>query len=452
MPYERKTSDLLVSENLRDMLVKIEAQSLVARLLLKKRHSKEELVDGFVNWISISSQDSSKISYLTEERAQALSEDELWTSSRRFHAKPGGFISKVFRNIPSKEVELFSTLFRNLSCRPEFSLNIVRGERIRDFYHYETYANDSGSLGASCMRYDSCQEYMDLYVENRDKISMLVMLDCNDNLIGRAILWDFEGYKIMDRIYTINDEKYSYYFKEWALKNCYLYKSAQNWFDTMNFNGVDGKKQHLKLEIKLDNHKHYRYPYMDTFKFYSPDKGTFSNYQPDDNFYTICSPDGSKYGSDYLVIDKLDGVFRYRHDAVYVHHIDGWTSSGNVNYSNVLDQYILCDESTYDSYINDYIFRDENLNDDRVNLRREYLKERENSRKSKDTSDDINDQYISIIERLTRSFTNSNLPDLGIDLDQIVLQNQVSDSNNLQQTHVPSGRIRRNRQEEELES
>ena len=66
MAYERKTSDIFISDELRKILTEIESQSIVASLLLKKRHSNEDLVDGFVNHISVSTQDKSKISYLTK--------------------------------------------------------------------------------------------------------------------------------------------------------------------------------------------------------------------------------------------------------------------------------------------------------------------------------------------------------------------------------------------------
>lgn len=383
MPYERKTSDIFVSDELKKILTEIESQSMVASLLLKKRHSNEDLAEDFVNYISVSTQDKTKISYLTKERIAVLEESELWTSSRRFQAKPGGFISKVFKDIPAKEVELFSTLFRNVSNRLNVNLQVVKGERIRDFYYYESYANDGGSLGASCMRYDNCQKYMDVYVDNSDVVSMLVMLNEYDCLIGRALLWDCDGYKIMDRIYTTNDEKYAFYFKEWATKNNYLFKSNQNWFDTMNFERIGDKRQELKIDIKLSNSDYRYYPYMDTFKFYDPNKGTFSNYQPSSNFYTVCAPDGSKYGSDYLVLDFVDRVFRYRHDAVYVNYTDGFTSGNNVNYSEILDEYILCADSEYDNELCDYIFNglNESKNDnERIERRRVEMRRRQEER------------------------------------------------------------------------
>ena len=117
MSYERKTSDIFISEDLKDLLSKIEKQSAVAALLLKKRHIKDDLVDNYVNFISVSSDDRSKISYLTPDRAEAMEMSEFWTSKRRFHTKPGAFVSKIFKNISGRDVEIFSTLFRNISNR-----------------------------------------------------------------------------------------------------------------------------------------------------------------------------------------------------------------------------------------------------------------------------------------------------------------------------------------------
>jgi len=233
------------------------------------------------------------------------------------------------------------------------------------------------------MKYGSCQEFMDVYVDNDDIVSMLVMLDDYGKLIGRALLWDFNGYKIMDRIYTNNDEAYTFYFKEWASKNGYLFKSNQNWYDTMNFESIGSKKQELKIDITLPKSEYRYLPYMDTFKFFNRDTGTFSNYHPDGDFYTLCSTDGSKQERDYLVMDIVDNVFRYKYDTCYVEYLDGFTNSNNVNYSDIYDQYILCGDAKYDSELNDYIYNDDNddNNDyDVIKNRREEIKRRREER------------------------------------------------------------------------
>lgn len=225
---------------------------------------------------------------------------------------------------------------------------------------------------------------MNVYVDNTDVVSMLVMLNDYGSLIGRALLWDCNGYKIMDRIYTTNDEKYAFYFKEWATKNNYLFKSNQNWFDTMTFEKIGDKRQELKIDIKLPNSDYRYYPYMDTFKFFNADTGVISNYQPKGyDFYTICTPDGSKYASDYLAFDIIDKVFRYRHDACYVRYLDGFTTSNNVNYSEIHDEYILFKDAIYDEELCDYIFCDEkssNNDSERIERRREEIKHRNEER------------------------------------------------------------------------
>lgn len=116
MSYERKTFDIEISDNLKTILQNISRESVVAKLLLKKRHQKEDLVENPVNFISVSGEDSGKISYLTKERIDKIFTEteitDVWSSSKRFHAKPGAFVAKVFKDIPAKEVEIFRTYLR----------------------------------------------------------------------------------------------------------------------------------------------------------------------------------------------------------------------------------------------------------------------------------------------------------------------------------------------------
>ena len=72
MAYIRKTTDILTSYDLDLVLEQIKDNSEVARLLLKKRHPIENLVDKHINYISISNSDKTKISYLTPERSQNI--------------------------------------------------------------------------------------------------------------------------------------------------------------------------------------------------------------------------------------------------------------------------------------------------------------------------------------------------------------------------------------------
>lgn len=362
MPYERKTVDINISDDLRDVLNIIEPESEVAKLLLKRRHYKEDLVESYVDYISISKQDNTKLSYLSQDRIDSLETDEYWTSSRRYIAKPGAFITKIFKNVSAKEIEKFSNLFKSQTAKPVFSFEIVKGDKIKDFYYYESYqSTEKGSLGVSCMKHEHCQRYFDLYTENEDNVSMLAMFNDKNRLIGRALLWDFDTHKIMDRIYTYNDEELSFHFKKWATEHGYFYKSEQNWFNTLFFEQIGSGKKEFKLEIKLPNIKQHYYPYMDTFKFIDLDKGILYNYLPEDtsSLKTLTSSDGSKHPSDYLVFDDIDFVMRYRNDAAYVTYLNIWTSRQNVTYSNYNDKWILNKDAYYENLLDDYIFNEE---------------------------------------------------------------------------------------------
>ena len=383
MPYERKTQDVLISKELRELLLEFSNDSVVAQLLLKKRHSKEDLVDSPVNYISISTQDKTKISYMTVDRMSAISEDEYWTSSRRFQAKPGAFIGKIFKNVSGRDVEKFSNLFRSQSCKPTFTFDVVSGEKIREYYHYESYSyTDRGSLGASCMKHDSCQRYFDMYTENPDKIKMLVMLSEGGGLMGRALLWDFDSHKVMDRIYTSSDEDLLFFFKKWASENGYVYKSEQNWSNTLFFEKLGGEKKELKLCVKLTGDIYERYPYMDTFKFIDRQTGNLYNYQPEINFGTLCSSEGSVQSSDYLRLDGITKSFRYSHDCQWLEYLGLYTGVG-MEFSEVNDQYILRDHCEYDEEVHDYLFvgEYEKLNNlDGIEDRKQRYKRRDEER------------------------------------------------------------------------
>jgi hypothetical protein len=363
MPYERKTVDINVSEDLKEILREIESESIVASLLLKTRHTKESLVESHVDFISISSQDRGKISYLTSDRMSSVDSDDYWTSSRRYHTKPGAFISKMFTGIDAKEVEKFSSLFKSQSVKTSFVFEIVSGYDIKKYYSEDSYAKMRGSLGSSCMKHDHCQEYFELYCENQDKVSLLVMLNSSGGLLGRAILWDLDSIKLMDRIYTTNDEDLQFHFKKWGTENGFLYKSEQNWSNTLYFEQVGQKKRELRIDIKLSNIRFDNYPYMDTFKFLDREKGVLTNYISNDseNRYvrTLSGSDGNTHDSDYLRLDDINRIFRHRNDTVYVDYIKLYTSRDNLQYSDINNQYILRKDSEYNEAINDYIFNKE---------------------------------------------------------------------------------------------
>lgn len=403
MTQEKHPFKIEISKRLREVLLEFETESVIARLLLSKEDG--ELVADPINFISVSEEDKTKISYLSTDRVEKIkknwvghphqdreTEYALWHSPIRVFARPGSFISKIFKNIPPSEIEKFSNLYRANVNKPRFKLKVVTGENLREFYNYETYAGEGrGTLGNSCMKHEACQRFFNIYVDNKDVVSMLVMLDDNDMLMGRALLWNYESYKIMDRIYTICDEELAFYFKKWATDNGYLYKSEQNWYNTLFFESLGNKKQELKIDIKLKYFDHSRYPYVDTFKWINLQTGTIHNYIPklEDNSYlkTLVASDGGRLDWNYIILDDLDKMFRYRNECAFCSYLNIWTHQNNMSFSEINNQWILNKDVVYDEDISDNIFNSEynHLNNkEMIDEKRKLIAERRERRRIED--------------------------------------------------------------------
>jgi hypothetical protein len=179
---------------------------------------------------------------------------------------------------------------------------VVKGDDIKKYYSANKYEAESGDLGNSCMRYNRCQSYFDIYTDNSQVSLLLLMSEKEeDQISGRALLWEMEPYeistKVMDRIYTIKTADQQL-FKDWAIENGYWYKQKQDFSEYTPFEFVDkktGKKQERQGEfsVKLDKSTDYsEYPYMDSFKYYNLSKGTLYNSENFDHDYELVDTEG----------------------------------------------------------------------------------------------------------------------------------------------------------------
>jgi hypothetical protein len=209
-----------------------------------------------------------------------------------------GLLSKAGVEFNDSEIEDFVYKYRAEIGKLQNVLErfrIVSGTDIRKAYHYESYEEQFGSLGNSCMRYDGCQDFFGIYVDNQETCS-LVVLDSEKEegkICGRALLWtDNEGRRIMDRIY-VNRQQDEELFKQFARKNGFLHKASQN-MEENPFVSPEGKTVQISTIIRVRGY-FYKYPYMDTFKYYK-DAGE-SSYLTNDS--------GNRY--DYMLTDTGGG-------------------------------------------------------------------------------------------------------------------------------------------------
>lgn len=344
MKYNRKTVDIEVSSEMKEILKKIKDESFVANLLLKKRHNKDNIIDE-INYISLSNESNGLISYLTKDRINKLNPklEDVWSSKKRFNSKPGSFVNKLFKNIKNDEIEKFSNLFKHYSSSDFWELKIVKGKDISKYYDNKKHKyNTGGSINKSCMKYNKCKKYFDIYNSNPDTISMLVMVDKFDNLMGRALLWKSDGYNIMDKIYTIDDDKLQIEFKRWAKENNYYFKYRQSSSNTLFFSNKYENRVKLYIDIKLKNVEFNNYPYLDTFKFLDLKEKRISNYKPKDkNIKILSSINGLMHNKKYLVFDSVENKYIPRRYSIYLKNMGIYTSTKNVVWSEEERKFIL---------------------------------------------------------------------------------------------------------------
>jgi hypothetical protein len=267
------------------------------------------------------------------------------------------------------EVQNFSILFRNIQNKVNTHFDVLKGRDISHYYYYENYLSESGSLGASCMKYEQCKDYLDLYTKNSDMIKMLVMTADNSKLVGRALLWEFDDNKIMDRIYTIDDDTYQFHFKKWADDNGYIYKREQKWNNSLFFE-TKGKTLYKELSVNLGRTNFQNYPYLDTFKFLDTSTNTLYNYKPEvsttnsKNIKILCSAEGNTYGIDHLMMCEKTKLFYPYTETTYLNYCGIRVYHNICVYSDIFDTSILKEDALFDDSVNDWIFKDSDSNNE----------------------------------------------------------------------------------------
>ena len=160
---------------------------------------------------------------------------------KRFKIKIGKFIKKYFpdglsdHTIQKMVADLTDILWKGFDQAKELS-----GEDIRDFY-----LEDNSGIH-SCMSDEEAQSFLNIYVDNPEVIT-LATVRMGGNA-ARALVWNINGQKYMDRIYHTAD--------------CCMV-ALQSYAARNNILPRD-KMRNLEVELKIRNGEGGRWPYADT--------------------------------------------------------------------------------------------------------------------------------------------------------------------------------------------
>jgi len=271
--------------------------------------SGEDGMVTFINTIKVKKLEQGGLNIST---ARNNYKSELWKSAQRVQpTRIGKVVGKIFKGkFSTAQIEQFGNEFKAKSITVEDDkLRIVYGKEINKWYLESNYAQMKSSLGNSCMKQSNRNTYMNFYSDNKpgDKnyshVGMLILLNDNNKLMGRAIVWfnsikPEPGRTFMDRIYTSNDSD-QITFMDYAKKNDWLYKKQQSYDNTDYIDPRDGRSHKMAISFRLKEDKFYdNYPYCDTLNVYTPKTGRIGNTKGKNKKYDQYSLRSTGGGSD----------------------------------------------------------------------------------------------------------------------------------------------------------
>lgn len=269
---------------------------------------------------------------------------KFWKEGRTPHYGIGRWVRHVYADVYGTPIEnahleefvnAYKSTYDKLANVTE-GFELVKGEDIRYWYLEDNYQEVSGQLGNSCMRYKRCQPYLDIYVQNPDSCSLLILKnEAGDKIIGRALVWTLsDGKKTMDRIYTIKDSD-KLLFETYAKENEML----------------RGARHGDTIKVKAGGYD--QYPYMDTFTCYNVDKGILKSTWDgsESNVVELTNTDGTSSDSEGRIWSEYHGEYIDEDDARYCEDVDSYVHYESTVWLEYLDIYVSDNADTvYSEY------------------------------------------------------------------------------------------------------
>jgi len=252
------------------------------------------------------------------------------------------------------EIEEFVNLFKaKYDSEKENSelFKIISGEDITFWYNGDNYVPGYRSpLHKSCMRYEECETYFGIYVENPDKCQMVIYLDEDKKLKARAILWKLdyseEGYDyFLDRIYYCEESDKNLLI-DWVKKELSEY-SIGNYYDDA----------YTEMYVNLKSFKFDKYPYVDTLSYLNINTGKLTNIEQSDRGWYKLQDTAGGYRDD--VFCHIEEEFYPREDVVYSNDRQCYISTENARYSKKKQDYFWKEDVVYSERDSDFIPSDE---------------------------------------------------------------------------------------------
>lgn len=321
----------------------------------------------FARAITYRVDDTFSFSFTPKDKKLEYTEDNKWARTNRQEMKPARLLQKLLvKKYSCKDFEDFNNYLKT-EIMNNGTFKIVSGSDITKYYNKDYYMSETSTLGKSCMRYDFCEGFFDLY---EDYAKMLIYInETYDKIYARAIIWEIDGQIYMDRVYFTNDYIYNLYIdyaKEhrWIIRenNALLdNEDSQYWLVPSD----DYKTAKILPNAKIKLKRGYsEYPYLDSFRYLDSETKTLSS-DFDIQHVSCCLSDtnGSytEYGEIY-VCDRCNRIERgidnnMPEDWVYSEYDEQYYCPCCANYCSGLEDYVSMDTEVVYVKTNDFDLR-----------------------------------------------------------------------------------------------
>jgi hypothetical protein len=347
---------LKVDKDLHVILSKISDKDPVAKMLVGLINQD---ITTNVNYLK-SSDKNDDIKFVNDTQVSRFIDADIDPFERAANtAKIGRTIRQILTlnkiSVTDSQIEQFVNSYKSAwdIKNKKGGFQLVSGDEIKHWYLEDNYVGGGGQLNNSCMRYDTCYNFFDIYIKNPDVCQLLIMLDDRNKLLGRALVWKLmpgtgKSEYFLDRIYTRFDSDI-YKFEDW-FRN-YLKISEDD-----DFSGhILGITQGCKVQLK--NWKFKFYPYMDSLYILDYETGILGTYDSKDNKklqFILQQTGGLPSVPGYVYSKKYDKWYK-NDQCVYFNDQDDYFPLEDCK-KDYLGTWRLKDEVVYSEYLKDWVY------------------------------------------------------------------------------------------------
>ena len=263
----------IFSSSFKEFLISIKKESRIARLILSvfqlhndgfKNMLPKVLTTKQINYITYRS--DGDISFLPSGKEHIVNDDNTWSRTSRQSGKPARVIRKLFTDkmlelLNEKDFEIFNNHYKCKFDTSKYTFDLLPNDEIKRIYDMDIEEGGS-SLNNSCMNGKS--NYLDIY-KNCKQLQILVLLNNDNQLAGRALVWTIEDIILMDRVYVTQDYLYDLFID---------HAKSNNWWYKQNYKSMHDRKTFIDSNGQVVSNKYFTihtdtefnsYPYIDTF-------------------------------------------------------------------------------------------------------------------------------------------------------------------------------------------